>query len=317
MEYDDYDYFDWKDPIEHERRLKRRLEFLQERQEYIKKRNRSYLKGQYGKRRYFDKDKVGDISFDFDDEEYTGLEDLPVKCVFTKNLRREKLFHYLKYLKGRKILVRDLAWKFAVTERTIQSDLRWLENNGFIERQINKLRGRQTKNSFIVKRPKESDLPCKDNFLQVVFLAKHKDDYYILTKTKYCGRDKKYSMLEHKTIDKFEFYLPEQKQRYDNKILDKNSFQIAENIFGVELQEYYKGQIFTDLYKHYSYKFGRFGGKEVTFTKRKIYFTLFLLDDKFSIPKGYYWLKFSVAPRRIKSKSCSKCLKYIRDRLLG
>ena len=317
MEYYEDDDFDWKDPIERERILKRRLEAIKERQEYIKKRNRSYLKGQYGKRRYFDKDKVGDILLDLDDEEDNGLEDLPVKCVFTKNLRRDKLFHYLKYLKGRKILVRDLAWKFAVTERTIQSDLRWLEDNGFIERKINKIRGKQTKNSFVVKTPKEKDLPCKDNFLQVVFLAKQQDDYYILTKTKYCGRDKKYSSPDHKTIDKYVFSLPQQKQRYDNKLLGENSLQIAVRIFGEEMQKFYKGLIYTDLYKHYSYKFGRFGGKYVTFTKQKFYFTFFMLDDMFAIPKGFYWLKFSVATRRIKAKSCNKCLKYIQDELLG
>ncbi len=316
-DYDDCDDFDWKDPIERERILKKRLEAIKERQEYIKKRNRSYLKGQYGKRRYFDKDKVGDIFFDLDDEEDTGLDDLPVKCVFTKNLRREKLFQYLKYLEGRKVLVRDLAWKFAVTERTIQSDLRWLENNGFIERHVNKIRGKQTKNSFVVNASKENDLPCKDNYLEVVFLAKADGYHYVLTKTKYSGRDKKYSSPQHKTIDKYDFALPQQKQRYDNKLLDGNSFQIAENIFGSELQEHYKGQIYTDLYKHYSYKFGRFGGKNVTFTKRKTYFTLFVLDDMFSAPKGYFWLKLSVAPRRLKSKSCNKCLKYIQDKLLG
>lgn len=45
-----------------------------------------------------------------------------VKCVYTKDLRLEKLFGYLKYLNGIEILIRDLAFHYAVTERTIQPD---------------------------------------------------------------------------------------------------------------------------------------------------------------------------------------------------
>ena len=148
------------------------MEYLKAKTEKRKKLNKTYLKGQRGVRRYYDYSK---LDYD-DDEEYTDDEDKdidnedinkenididsediddeyiddekerPVKCVFKKDLRREKLFAYLKYLNGKKILVRDLAWHFAVTERTIQMDLRWLENNDFIITKTNKTyTGKQTK----------------------------------------------------------------------------------------------------------------------------------------------------------------------------
>ena len=118
----------------------------------MNKQNITYLKGQRGVRKYYDYDKLDELGFD---EVYDKEKDRPIKCVFTKNLRREKLFAYLKYLKGRKVLIRDLAWKFAVTERTIQSDLKFFEDNGFIERKTNKTHiGRMTKNSYIVNKNK-------------------------------------------------------------------------------------------------------------------------------------------------------------------
>ena len=302
------DEFDFKDPKERELAHEQRLQQLKEQANYIKRRNKSYLKGQYGKRLYYDKTKCDDLDDELDDNDEDEIK-RPVKCVFTKNLRRDKLFHYLKYLNGKKVLIRDLAWKFAVTERTIQNDLRWLENNGFVERKINKnAKGKMTKNSFVVRNAKEVDLPCKDNFLRVVFVAKQNESWYILTKTDY-------KTSKGKTINECSFTLPNQKQRYAEKLLNENSFAIAKQIFQQDLRNFYKGHIFTDLYKHYSYKYFRFGGKEATLTKYKNYFTLFELPECLPTAKNYYWLKLSVAPRRIKDKSTNKCLKQLKNLL--
>ena len=147
----------------------------------MNKQNKTYLKGQRGVRKYYDYDKLDELGFD---EVYDKEKDRPTKCVFTKNLRREKLFAYLKYLNSKKVLVRDLAWKFAVTERTMQSDLKFFVDNGFIERKVNKTHiGRMTKNSYIVNKNKEKDLELNDQYLFVLFITKKDDKYYILTKT--------------------------------------------------------------------------------------------------------------------------------------
>ena len=61
-----------------------------------------------------------------------------VRTVFRKSIRREKLWNYFKYLDGRKIAVEKLASKFAVTERTIQNDIKFLIDGGYIERKPNK-----------------------------------------------------------------------------------------------------------------------------------------------------------------------------------
>ena len=81
----------------------------------------AYLKGQRGVRLYYDSNHF---------DEYILEEDIEsegnVKCVFTKSLRREKMWNYFKYLNGKKIGIHELAWKFAVTERTIQNDIKFL-----------------------------------------------------------------------------------------------------------------------------------------------------------------------------------------------
>ena len=46
-----------------------------------------YLKGQRGARKYYDYDKLDELCFD---EIYNKESDRPIKCVFTKNLRRER-----------------------------------------------------------------------------------------------------------------------------------------------------------------------------------------------------------------------------------
>ena len=143
-----------------------------------KQRNKTYLKGQRGVRYYYDYDKrykneFGDyVDYDGDNPEKENLE-RQIKCVYKKDLRLEKLFGYLKHLDGKMILIRDLAFHFAVTERTIQTDLRWLENNGFIRVQKNKtFKGKQTKNSYFVNLEKKNDLPCDDTWLDVLFVNK-------------------------------------------------------------------------------------------------------------------------------------------------
>ena len=160
--------------IDSETLHKIRIEDKKEKAKEIKARNKTYLKGRRGVRFYYDYDKrykneFGDyVDYDGDNPEEENLT-RQVKCVYTKDLRLEKLFGYLKYLSGRKVLIRDLAFHFGVTERTIQHDLRWLENNGFISVRTNKTsKGIQTQNSYIVNVKKEKDLPCDQTFLNVM-----------------------------------------------------------------------------------------------------------------------------------------------------
>lgn len=208
-----------------------------------RKLSRIYLKGQRGVRKYYDYDKLDELGFD---EVYDKEKDRPIKCVFTKNLRREKLFAYLKYLKGRKVLIRDLAWKFAVTERTIQSDLKFFEDNGFIERKVNKTHiGRMTKNSYIVNKNKEKDLELNDQFLFVVFITKKDDKYHILTKTEYSEKNKTFYRQK---VEDFEFELPNIKIENSKKI-DKISFAIAKDIFSRDLKDEYKSIVNSNIIK--------------------------------------------------------------------
>ena len=152
-----------------------KLENLKERIEEKRKLNRSYLKGQRGVRLYYDETKLYE-------DDYAERLERRVKCVYTRDLRIEKLFGYLKYMNGRRVLLRDIAWHFAVTKRTIQSDLKWLESNGFITTQKNKTtKGKQTKNSYIVHTEKAKYLPCENTFLNVIILSKQNNEFYVLT----------------------------------------------------------------------------------------------------------------------------------------
>jgi len=320
---------DFRDPIEREIILENRRAEQQEMLEEKKKRNKTYLKGRYGKRLYYDYDKKFKVDFndysddynniDEDDKDYDEFQDprRQLKCIFKKDLRREKLFAYFKYLNGKKVLVRDLAWKFAVTERTIQADIKYLIENNLIERQINyTIKGKQTKNSYIVNLAKAKDLPCVDTQLNVVFLAKQDSEYYILTETKYKGRDKSYKSPTHKTIEEYKFNLPFVKVSNINK-LDKRSISITNKIFNQDLSQYYKGYIFKDISQGYHIHPNRTGKYDKTFYKTKYYFTLYLLNECLNLPDGYRWIKLSIAPRRLKSKSANKCLVYIKNNLLG
>ena len=276
-----------------------------------RKLSRIYLKGQRGVRKYYDYDKLDELGFD---EVYDKEKDRPIKCVFTKNLRREKLFAYLKYLKGRKVLIRDLAWKFAVTERTIQSDLKFFEDNGFIERKVNKTHiGRMTKNSYIVNKNKEKDLELNDQFLFVVFITKKDDKYHILTKTEYSEKNKTFYRQK---IEDFEFELPNIKIGNSKKI-DDISKRIAEDIFSNDLKDEYKSIVYSNIVKGKFEEVDEYGKTQNEWWKEKDYFSLFLLTEMFQCNSGYKWLRLNVAPRRIKSYNQNKGLKYIKDNILG
>ena len=276
-----------------------------------KKINKTYLKGKRGIRKYYDYDKIDELGFD----EYNNEEsDRPVKCVFNKNLRREKLFAYLKYLNGRKVAVRDLAWKFAVTERTIQSDLKFFEDNGFIEKKINKTHiGRMTKNSYIVNKNKEKNLELNDQYLFVLFITKKDDKYYILTKTEY---DESNKTFYQQKIEDFEFELPNIKIENSKKI-DKISFEIAKDIFSRDLKDEYKSIVYSNIVKGKFEEIDVYGKKQNEWWKEKIYFSLFLLTEMFQCNSGCKWLTLNVAPRRIRSHNQNKGLKYIKDNILG
>lgn len=185
------DGLDYRNPADRENIEKRKRLEREERVKYIKAQRRSYLKGKRGVRLYYDRDY-------FEDEE------AQIKCVFTRDLRREKLFAYLKYLNGKKVFVRDLAWKFAVTERTIQSDLKFLIDNGYIERQINKtFKGRQTKNSYIVHPEKQKELAYGGNkSIMPIFVAKKDDNYYVCVEMGFIPND-------DIKIDDYDFFLHE------------------------------------------------------------------------------------------------------------
>ena len=309
---DEYGYVDELDLKKiKEIRQKERIEQNKIKIEDKKKRNKTYLKGQRGVRKYYDYDKLEELGFN----ELTNKEqDRPIKCIYNKNLRREKLFAYLKYLKGKKISVRDLAWKFAVTERTIQSDLKFFVDNGFIERKVNKTHiGRMTKNSYIVNKNKEKDLELNDQFLFVVFITKKDDKYYILTKTDY---DESNKTFYQQKIEDFEFELPNIKIENSKKI-DKISFAIAKDIFSRDLKDEYKSIVNSNIIKGKFKEIDEYGKTQNEWWKEKDYFSLFVLNEMVKCNSGYKWITLNVAPRRIRSHNQNKGLKYIKDNILG
>lgn len=310
---EDYGYIE-KDTLRNIR-LDEKKKKLQE----INARNKTYLKGQRGVRYYYDYDKrykneFGDfVEYDGDNPEEENLT-RQVKCVYKKDLRIEKLFGHLKYLNGRKVLIRDLAFRFGVTERTIQHDLRWLENNGFINIQANKTSsGIQTQNSYIVNTEKEKDLPCDETFLKVMFINKINGFDYLLTETEYNGR--KQERWDH-AIEDCEFEIPGMREKFPDRI-DIHSFRIAKQIFEKDLKEQYKGHILTHT-QGYCYKDIDKNGKPYNERgKDKYFFTLFLLNDEQKPKEGYYWLKLSVAPRHICNRAINKCIKFIQENVIG
>lgn len=322
----DYENYDLKNPFDRirleEDRIKRAIAIGKAR----KARDRSYLKGQRGKRKYVDYNKTGTMIYndkdpyiyddDDDDWDYKYIRHDKIKCVFTRDLRREKLYNFFKYLKGRKVLVRNLAWKFAVTERTIQTDIKYLVDKGFITVKTNKnLKGKQIRNSYIVNKVKEVDLPCENTELNIVVIAKQENDYYVLTKTDYKGKDKEYKSKDHKTINQHTFTFPTIQEQNEEQI-DIHSLSTAKELFNEDLSNYFKGHVLTDLDKQrYVYKSCRnkdYDEDDYSPKKVKHYFTLFVLDKTKSID-NHYWLKLSVAPRRLRNKSANKCLKFIKE----
>jgi hypothetical protein len=300
------DDLDFNDPDERRVILEHRKKKREENLALKKSVNNGYLKGQRGVRLYYDYDKI-DFDNDMDNEDGFGR---PIKTVFTKNLRREKLIAYLKYLNGRKVLIRDLAWKFAVTERTIQSDLKYLIEKGIITKQINlNKHGKQTKNSYIVKKVKEIDLPFDDTLLLAVFLVKQNNEYYVLTKTDYSPTNKRNNITE------YGFELPFKKIKNEEKT-DSYSLQLANRMFKKDMSAYYKGQVFTHIEKSKFEEIDNLGSVKNEYYKTKNIFTLFILENIITL-KNYHWLKLSVAPRRLRKTSINKCLKHIKENILG
>ena len=290
MYYDDG--LDFRNSADSETILKRKQKEREERIKEKKELNKSYLKGQRGKRLYYDYDKT--YLYDYEEEN----KEPQVKCIFTKDLRREKLFAYLKYLKGRKVLVRDLAWKFAVTERTIQSDLKFLIDNGYIERQLNKtFKGRQTKNSYIVHPEKQKELAFGgDKFVVPIFVSKQNDNYFVCVETDYNKTNKK------ENIEDCFFTIRERKI---DKIEDavKYSLQIAKEIFVCDIKSKFFGIIGTIINQGTSYdKYHR----KIDSWRDKNYFTLTLLDELYQTKEEYKWISLKVAPRRIKNYYINK-----------
>lgn len=323
------DGLDFRDPYEREIILQQRREEIAEKLKEKKERNKTYLKGQRGVRRYYDfakleslgyedKDEDGylndydDIDENEDDEEKTF--ERPIKCIFTRDLRRQKLYAYLKYLKGRKVLVRDLAWKFAVTERTIQSDLKYLIDNGYIERQINKTYlNRQTKNSYIVNLSKEKAFEYTgDKIACNIFVAKENDKYYILTDTDY---DEKLVIRGKRNINDFTFELPNRRIK-SIKECDNTTLAFLKVIFGedTKIDGKFYGVVYSYLCKG-KYQDGLIDKPERW--EEMLYFSFVELDKCYTPKKNYKWITLNVAPRRIKQYGINKGIHFVAKNILG
>ena len=285
-------------------REKIRIEEAKERAKERKKINKSYLKGQRGVRLYYDKEQLFDKQ-----SQNIGIEERKVKCYYTRDFRFEALFGYLKYLKGKKVLIRNLAWKCAVTERTIQHDLRWLEKNGFIVIQQNKtISGKQTKNSYKVNLEKEKFLPCENTFLNVVILSKHNNEFYVLTKTNYLTKDKAKKYIP---ISKCKFSLPQTTLKIETKLNDR-SMILANDIFGEDVSQGYKGYVYTGNYKIKK----RYIDENLEYSQKicraKAMFSLFVLDNQITAPSGFMWIKINQVNRYIRQTYQNKCLNYVK-----
>ena len=304
--YINEDGLDFRDPYERQIILQQRQEELAEKLKEKKECNKTYLKGQRGVRRYYDYDIPVIQGKD-------GKEIRQIKCVYTRDKRLKSMFEYFEYLKGKKILVRDLAWKYAVTVRTIQNDLKYLIDNGFIKRQINKTYlNRQTKNSYIVNPEKKKDLPFTDDcFVHPIVVAKQNDNYYIVTQTDY---DESKVVRGYRNIESFFFELSEFPLTKISDI-DKISLTYAGRIFGNDISLKYYGEVYSYIAN----------GKDVDEDTKKVYdrwtnklyFSLIELDELYPPKEGYKWITLKVAPRRIKRFDINKGLHYITKEILG
>ena len=325
--YINEDGLDFRDPYERQIILQQRQEELAEKLKEKKEHNKTYLKGQRGVRRYYDYKKLESLVYEDKDEygclnEYDEVEEdeeeqvfeRPIKCIFTRELRRKKLYAYLKYLKGRKVLVRDLAWKFAVTERTIQSDLKYLIDNDYITRQINKTYlNRQTKNSYIVNLEKEKDFEYTgDKIAYNIFVAKENGKFYILTYTDY---DEKLVVRGKFNISDFTFDLPYRRIK-STKECDNTTLAFLNVIFGKDTKIDGK---FYGIVNSYVCK-GKYQDGLTDKPERweeKLYFSFVELDKCYTPKKNYRWITLNVAPRRIKQYGTNKGIHFISKNILG
>lgn len=278
----------------------------------IKKVEKTYIKGHRGVKLYYDSTHYEEYEYDEDyDKEYDKDE---VRTVFRKSIRREKMWNYFEYLEGRKIAVEKLARKFSVTERTIQNDVKFLIDGGYIERQTNKTRkGKQTKNSYIAIKKYESGILTMYSYLQVIFLAKKDNEWYVLARTDYDENKVKYKV---RNIKDFTFALPH-KQIYSKNNIDEFAKEITEKAFSQNLQDKYQGIVFEHISKHRYYKIDDYLHKKPKIKQIKCYFALYQLDECLSCNKGFRWIKLSIAPKRIRDFKANKGLHYVKRNILG
>lgn len=341
-----FENLDYGNYLNRKKYRQEKIRALKAKQEYIKARNKTYLKGQRGVRRYYDEDKafvkedpydlsdyidkngyLNDYDDNFEKKLFRKLkkkkkvpieEQRQIKCVFTKDTRRASLFNYFKYLKGKKVLVRDLAWKFAVTERTIQHDLRFLENNGFITIQANKtFKGKQTKNSYIVNLEKQNELPFDNTYLFVCFIGGKDGEYYVLTKTNYKPQEE--CTRKFKPMQECNFSLPQIKLHLETK-LDEKSLNMANKLFNSKLENNYKGYVYSGYYTkdilHIDWdSYDELDNplRNIEHRKTRVVYSWFLLDTLLTPPNGYMWIALNGSNRKINHTLTNKCLKKIKE----
>ena len=249
------------------------------------------------------------------DEDYNKEYDKDeVRTVFRKSIRREKMWNYFEYLEGRRIAVEKLAIKFGVTERTIQNDVKFLIDGGYIERKPNKTRkGKQTKNSYITIKKYESGILTMYSYLQVIYLAKKENEWYVVARTDYDESKVKYKV---RNIKDFTFALPH-KQIYSKNNIDEFAKEITEKVFSQNLQDKYQGIVFEHISKHRYYKIDDYLHKKPKIKRVRCYFALYKLDEVVPCNKGYRWIKLSIAPKRIRDFKANKGLHYVKQNILG
>ena len=278
----------------------------------VKKVEKTYIKGKRGVKLYYDSAHYDEYEIDDDyDGEYEKDE---VRKVFRKSIRREKMWNYFEYLEGRKIAVEKLAKKFSVTERTIQNDVKFLIDGGYIERRPNKTtKGKQTKNSYITIKKYGSGILTMYSYLQVIYLAKKDNEWYVLTRTDYDESKVKYKI---RNIKDFTFALPH-KQIYSKNNIDDFAKKITEKAFSQNLQDKYQGIVFEHISKPRYYKIDDYLRTKPKIKQIKCYFALYQLDECLSCNKGFRWIKLSIAPKRIRDFKANKGLHYVRKNILG
>ena len=278
----------------------------------VTKLEKTNVKGKRGVKFYYDSTHYDEYEYD---EDYDGKYDKDeVRTVFRKSIRREKMWNYFEYLEGRKIAVEKLARKFSVTERTIQNDVKFLIDGGYIERRTNKTRkGKQTKNSYITIKKYESGILTMYSYLQVIYLAKKDNQWYILSRTDYDEGKVKYKV---RNIKDFIFTLPH-KQIYSKNNIDEFAKEITEKAFSQNLQDKYQGIVFEHISKHRYYKIDDYLHKKPKIKQIKCCFALYQLDECLPCNKGFRWIKLSIAPKRIRDFKANKGLHYVRKNILG